>query len=123
LLTKAVSGFKYMVSVIENLIIGLVIGLISTTICYNTIKLWLMIKIFPDPRIYEQATVISALFLGIIFIYICSRSVDYAKRKYKGSIPYLDLINPKIILIGLIIFDILIFEMIYIEYLPDYIPP
>jgi len=112
-----------MVSVIENLIIGLVIGLISTTICYNTIKLWLMIKIFPDPRIYEQATVISALFLGIIFIYICSRSVDYAKRKYKGSIPYLDLINPKIILIGLIIFDILIFEMIYIEYLPDYIPP
>jgi len=112
-----------MVSVIENLIIGLVIGLISTTICYNTIKPWLMIKIFPDPRIYEQATVISALFLGIIFIYICARSVDYAKRKYKGSIPYLDLINPKIILIGLIIFDILIFEMIYIEYLPDYIPP
>ena len=123
MLTKAVSGFKYMVSVIENLIIGLVIGLISTTICYNTIKPWLMIKIFPDPRIYEQATVISALFLGIIFIYICARSVDYAKRKYKGSIPYLYLINPKIILIGLIIFDILIFEMIYIEYLPDYIPP
>jgi hypothetical protein len=76
LLTKAVSGFKYMVSVIENLIIGLVISLISTTICYNTIKPLLMIKIFPDPRIYEQGSVISALFLGsFLFIFALGRLI------------------------------------------------
>jgi hypothetical protein len=70
LLTKAVSGFKYMVPIIENLIIGLVIGLISTTICYNTIKPWLMIKIFPIRGYMNKLLYFQHFFRSRFYLYL-----------------------------------------------------